>query len=142
MRDLSITFRQRFLQFYYLSTPIFAIMDIVWGINIWISFLDYFPFLKYAYYTIVFICGIYTYKYPQRADIVGILESNINIGILIVGFMSTYYNLASTILENMTLDNPFTAKAVINFSLSGFIFLISSYRNSWFLSRRQDNLRV
>ena len=142
MKAPPITCRNKFLQFYYLSTPVFAIMDIAWGINIRIPFLDYFPFLKYAYYTVAFACGIYTYKHPQRADIIGLLESSTNIGILVIGFMLTYYNLAFTMLEDTTFDNPFTVRAIINFSLSGFIFLISYYRNSWFLSRRQDNLRV
>jgi len=138
MENPPITFRHRFLQLYYLATPIFVIIDIVWGVNIRVPFLDYCPLLKYTYYTVVFACGIYTYKYPGKADIVGLLESNINTGILILGFMLTYYNLASNILESMTFENPFTIKAVINFSLSGFILLISSYRNSWLLSMRHN----
>ena len=142
MKALPITFRHKFLQLYYLTTPVFLIIDIVWGINIRIPFLNHLSFMKYTYYTIAFACGIYTYKHPQKADIVGLLESSINIGILVIGFMLTYYNLSFTMLDDTTFDNPFTVKAIINFSLSGSIFLISYYRNSWLLNRRYNTLRA
>ncbi len=124
----NITLKQRFLQGYYLATPLFLILDTFFNVNIRIPFLQYAsPLLRYGYYCVIFGCGLYIYKKPDRSAIVGLFENMISIIMLFATFFLALYS-SEDYMEGVGV-NPISMQAIINFLISGFIFILCFYNN-------------
>lgn len=114
---------------YYLATPFFLLLDLALGVNIRAAGLEQSPKVKYSYYALCILCGVATYFKPSLTSSVGLVESSVNILLLILGMMVPYYWLTSQALEDHFVRNPFTLEKVANFSISGLVWANVFYRS-------------
>ena len=56
----------RLIQWYYLGTPIFFLLDRLTGFNFRVAFLDEWPTGKIIYYLIAFLLGIVAFALPEK----------------------------------------------------------------------------
>ena len=89
--------RARLLRDYYLATPIFLLVDLLAGSNVRVSGLEAYPALKYGYYFFCFAAGLWALKRPGRSEGVALVESAVNIFVLI---------LSGTVLSVSFYGNP------------------------------------
>jgi hypothetical protein len=108
---------QHFWRRYYLATPIFIFLDAFFNISIRIPFLDNWPLLKYIYYVLIFVCGIFITKFPKLAKKIVMSECYINIVLLCVGYMKPYFMIQD--YESLKFaTSVYTYEAVICFTLT------------------------
>lgn len=116
---------------YYLATPLFFFVDLLWQAPIRVSFVED-AGTRYAYYLFCMLCGGVCYRWPRIAPLVGLCESSLNILLLVLGALLPLYRLPEQILADEVVTNPITSTRIINFCLSGLILVIS------FRSRQAD----
>ena len=118
------------LQYYYLATPIFIVIDAVFGANIRVVALEHYPLLKYAYYIVCIGCGVIMRLSPRLSPVTALTESSINIFLLILGLLAPYYQLVSQLSsERMVETDVITSQLVTNFIISGAAWGISFSSN-------------
>ncbi len=123
--------RYRLFQFYYLATPIFVLVDIIYGTNIRVAALEQYPVLKYLYYILCMGCAVATRAIPRLSAVVALIESSVNILLLILGVFIPYYQLIQQLMSNQTVveNKVITTEIMTNFMISGTIWVISFFRN-------------
>jgi hypothetical protein len=124
----SLQARAKLTVAYYLATPLFAICDWVFHWNVRVAALDARPALKNVYYLICTAAGVVTYWKPSLAWAVGLAESSVNILLLILGVMLPYWAGISGFTGEQVFV-PFTATKVLNFLISGFMWVNVFYRS-------------
>jgi hypothetical protein len=107
---------------YYLATPVFALCDWIFHWNVRVSALDGRPALKNTYYAVCTAAGVVTYWRPSLSRVVGLAESSVNILLLVLSFMLPYYTLVGSFTGEQGLV-PFTPTRVLNFLISGFMWV-------------------
>jgi hypothetical protein len=113
---------------YYWTTPIFLLLDLLFGIDIRVSAFIHHPSYKFLYYVFCFACMALMVWKPGLSAAVGLFESSINIVILCSGMMLSVYLAGDLIVEGTEGYSGVTVQRVINFILSGGICLSSFYR--------------
>lgn len=123
--------RYRLLQLYYLSgTPLFVLLDLMFGANIRVAALEPYPVLKYGYYLVCLGCGVLTRAVPHLSAAVALIESSLNVLLLILGAFVPYFRLIEQVVANGTVETAaMTPALVMNFAISAAIWIISFYRN-------------
>ena len=125
-----MTVRHLLLQYYYLATPTFIVMDAVFGANIRVAALEHYPFLKYAYYLVCIGCGVVMRVEPRLSPVTALIESSVNIFLLVLGLLAPYYHLISQLSsERMVEADVITSQLVTNFIISGTVWGISFSSN-------------
>ncbi|MGH7353654.1 MAG: hypothetical protein ACRELS_03640 [Candidatus Rokuibacteriota bacterium] len=115
---------------YYLATPIFFLLDALWGVNIRATALDDTPMLKYLYYALCLACGATATVRPSLSAVVGMAESSVNIVLIVLSVMLPYFRVLRSVAEGTdVLTNPFTPFLFVNFALSGVVGLMAFYRH-------------
>lgn len=122
----------RILKYYYLSTPVFFVLDVFLRYSVRFPYLDAVPKIKYTYYAITTICAILIWASRVPAWLVGFCESIINLTIMIVALFASYMSIDQWI-GGGEASNPFTVRALIAFVLCGTALTISIYANPIFL---------
>jgi hypothetical protein len=118
------------IAWYYLATPVFVLMDFVWGVNIRVSALDDTPALKYAYYALCLAFGGVTSMRPGLSSVVGVVESSLNVLLLVLGMMLPYYRMLETIAAGKDVTtNPYRPEMFVNFFLSAAVWVTAFYRS-------------
>ena len=130
MYSKGLTPRVRLTVGYYLATPLFALLDFVWGVNVRAAGLEALRGPRYAYYALCLICGVVTYLAPSLTNIIGVAESSVNILVLMLGIIVPYYGMAEQVMSDRPVSNPVTAEHVVNFLISGFVWVSVFYRSS------------
>jgi hypothetical protein len=111
----------------YWSTPLFAALDFVYGINLRIPFLDALPGAKAVYYGLELACAITIATRPRWTAAIGFGESVVNIALLVVTTGAAYLGvLESAASPDVLIVNPFTPQAVASLTLSAAV-LAASY---------------
>jgi hypothetical protein len=128
----------RLLRGVYLATPLFALADLVFGINVRTPFFDATPALKWVYYPAAFAAGIAIGRWPRLAAHVGFAESGLNIALTILAVGLAYTRL-TTDTENPALSSPFTPEAVAALPLSAVILILSYVTSQADLSRARSH---
>ncbi len=110
---------------YYAITPVFILLDYIWGINVRVAVLDNFPLYKGLYYGFCIICGVLVFLVPRSSSIVALVESIIIIMLTVLGVMLPYIQILSESLDIMSTDfekiNIFQPQYIINLILAGGI---------------------
>lgn len=118
------------IAWYYLATPVFFLLDALWGVNIRTTALDDTPILKYLYYALCLACGAATTLRPSLTAIVGVSESSVNILLTVLGIMLPYFRMLRSVAEGTeVLTSPFTPLLFVNFALSSVVGLTAFYRH-------------
>jgi hypothetical protein len=125
---ISIPSRLHLLQIYYLGTPVFFLLDVLWQARIRVSFVKD-TSLRYAYYLFCLLCGLVSYLCPHLAALVGLFESSLNIVLLVLGALLPLYRLPEQVLRGEAADLPVTATPIVNFCLSETILVMSFRRH-------------
>ena len=116
-------YKSSFVRWYFYITPLFILLDYFWGFNIRISALDSEPTYKYLYYGLCILCGLLMYIFPNYSAITGLLESSINIMLLILILILPYARMITTITEDAlgadfkALQESFSVDSIINIFL-------------------------
>jgi hypothetical protein len=115
----------RLIRWYYWATPIFLLLDVRYGVDIRIPFLDALPGAAGAYYTLAFVCaGLVTVR-PRWTCLVGYTESTLNVALLIVTTWAAYFAVIDSAAGDGPLANPFTAEKAVSLALSALVFVAS-----------------
>jgi uncharacterized Tic20 family protein len=114
----------RFIQVYYLATPVFFLADLLFNASIRVSFIES-ASMRYAYYGFCLFCGLVSYLLPPFASLVGLFESSLNILLLVLGIMVPIHVLPGQVLEGQPGGVAFTGRSILNFGLSATILTIS-----------------
>jgi hypothetical protein len=79
--------------------------------------------------------GITTWR-PRFSSLVGVLESSINLMLLILGILVPIYSLPTTFESGGLEAFPITMQHVLNFLIAGGVCVLSIYRGMWTIHRR------
>jgi hypothetical protein len=122
--------RRRGIELYYLAaTPVFFLLDTVWGISVRAAFLDGWPAARYAYYGVCFGCGILAAKVPAKARLIGMAESSANIICLIFSVMVTYYDTVDKVANGDLSGSPFGPQYAMNLVFAAGMLALSYFRS-------------
>jgi len=132
---------RRLLLFYYLSTPAFAALDLLLGVNVRTVFFDGSPW-RFVYYAASLGCGVVGWRRPALAPLVGMAESGLSIALLIIGIYVPIWEateaLGSEVAVDFAVSPVLTLRGIVNVALSGASFLLGFYGNqAAFLATRR-----
>jgi hypothetical protein len=110
---------------YYLLTPVFIVIDALFGLHVRISGLAS-PELRYLYYGICLLCALACYWQSRYSALIAMVESSTNLLILLAGIMIPMVRLGD--LTGDTADSAgISGDQLVNFLLSGGILLAVFY---------------
>lgn len=120
----------RFVQAYLLATPLFAVLDAAFGINIRAVFLDE-SSLRWFYYLASFGAGAGAWRWPRHAALLGRWEAGVNLALLILGTWIPILNLGEILEAGLAVPAVLTPRGLANVVLSGTVFAASFYGGEW-----------
>ena len=127
MREtMEIDFRNSFARWYFYITPVFILLDYILGINVRVSALETMPLYKNLYYGFCILCGICMYIIPRYSAVVALLESSINIIMLVLGIYLPYIRIVTALTDDAlgadftALQESFKVQPMVN------LFIVSS----------------
>lgn len=120
--------RDDLIQAYYLATPLFWVLDVALHAPIRAAALPD-PGWRLAYYLFATGCGILARWRPRLTPFIGLAESSVNLLLLLLSVLLPIFTLPARVAEGAEVSLPFGPAQLINVCLSGFILLISFYRN-------------
>ena len=111
-------------KWYYYATPIFILLDYLFGINVRVSALDAMPFYKNLYYGFCILCGLGMYISPRYSPVVALIESAINYVLMILLLLRPYIICLmqeDIIGEGWQSVEALTAQNIINLALAAVV---------------------
>jgi len=131
------------LNFYYILTPLFLVMELIWGVRVRVPFILASAALRYGYYGMCFLFGLLCYFRQKLTPLVAIFESTINIALLISGFYLTVLNSGIDFAEGKVdkIPEAVTYKGVMGFVLALLIWMIAFKRGEWILFKGKHHLK-
>jgi hypothetical protein len=130
--------RDSLIQAYYLATPLFWLLDVLFHAPIRVAALPQ-PGLRLLYYVFALGCGVLVRWRPRLTPFVGLAESSMNLLLLILSVLLPIFTLPTRVAEGAEISLPFGPAMLINFFLSGTLLVISFYRNQ---ERITESIRV
>ncbi len=128
----------RWIERYYLmATPLFFLVDLLFHAPVRIAAIES-PGWRYAYYGALVALGVVCRWRPRLAPAAGVLESSVNILLLILAVMLPIFNLGESFAAGDDPGLAFTGTSgltVWNFLLSGTVLLLSFRRSQGALLR-------
>jgi hypothetical protein len=114
---------------YYIATPLFFIMELLWGISLRVPVLLAVP-LRYVYYLFCFVCGAICYFRPRVTPVIGLIESTVNIALVFLGFLAA---IIATWNVDRTTTTPapeaLPLKDVLSFAIIATVWIISFHHS-------------
>ena len=110
---------QSIIQFYYLGTVVFLLLDVVFNINVRIAFLENSPALRVTYYAAIFACMALILWRPDWTVIVSAAESLVSLVALILNM-----GMRTMLGTDAMLDGGavfITMPEIFNFMITGSI---------------------
>jgi len=118
----------RYIQGYYLSSPIFLLVGFWWGWEVRATFLPD-PGQRFLYYALLGALGLLTHFRPSAAPWVALGESTVNLTLLMAWIVLPIYAFPDAGLDQGVVSVPYTpAQVLVNGGLAGAFFLIGFYR--------------
>ncbi|MHC4594605.1 MAG: hypothetical protein ACYS9C_09495 [Planctomycetota bacterium] len=108
---MSIGYRHSIARWYYYITPLFILLDYIWGVNVRVNVLDSTPLYKSLYYGFCILCGVGMYIAPRYSAVVALFESAINFTMTILGLFLPY-------VQHLYTDDVLSADWEVASSLS------------------------
>jgi len=116
-----------FLRGYYILTPAFLVLELLWRVSFRVPFLLAVPLLRYLYYGFCFGCGTVCYFRPKATPVVALTESATNIVLLFAGYMIAYYNAIFAVAETGNIPEILTVKGTLSFAVPVTVCVASFY---------------
>lgn len=120
----------KLLYLYYLATPLFLLMEALFGMNVRVSIPGDSDALYYLYLAICFACGIGFRNAPFKAALFALFESAVNIFLLVLSVMLPIFYAPATAESGMNFN--FGLQELIHFLIAGAILLIGFQQNPLF----------
>ena len=117
-----------FLTAYYLATPVFVVLDAMFGAPVRVASLSD-PVERAVYYGVLMALGILCRTHPRVAPWVGMGESAVNILLLVLAVLLPIWSAPDVVLAGGTPESPFSRVSLVNFVLSGAALTWSFHRN-------------
>jgi len=119
-----VTFR--LVWFYYVITPLFLLVELLWGIDFRVPALLSMP-MRYFYYTCCFGCGAACFLRPRFTPVIAFVESTINVILIFVGFGTTLFSATLSFADTSAEPQTFSLKTVYSFAVTATIWVIAFY---------------
>jgi hypothetical protein len=126
---------KRVIEGYYLATPLFFAIDLVWREPVRAAALSA-PGGRYAYYVVLVLLGLLCRVRPAWAPAIGMGESAFNLLLLILSVMLPIWNLTDQVLTDQPITGGLTQAHVWNFALAGTMAVLSFKRSEWAMRAR------
>ena len=121
---------------YYLATPLFVVADLLLGVNIRVAALSD-AGSRSAYYLFAFACGVLCHWRPRMTPVIGIVESSLNVLLLVLSIMLPLLELQEAVFADEPWVVPFSAMSLGNFILSGTVLVASFHLHMASLTHRR-----
>jgi hypothetical protein len=126
----------RWIQAYYLGSPLFLLAGVFWGFELRTTFLPD-PVHRLAYYGLISALGLLTYFRPRSGPWVALGESSLNLLLLVLGILLPVYRLPDQVAAAGPLSLPYSAgEVLLNGVLAGTFFVVGFYRAQAEILRR------
>jgi len=132
---MDFDFKNSAARWYFYITPLFILLDYIYGLNIRISALETMPLYKNLYYGFCILCGICMFIIPRYSAVVALLESSINIMMLVLGIFLPYIRTITALMDDVlgadfkALEESFKVQPMVNLAIVGSC-LILTFRKS------------
>ncbi len=117
---------RRTLTGYYAATALFLVLDLGFGLNFRVSFLEDYAGWRLAYYGLLFACLVLILLKPGWTLAVSAVESGTTMVALILSFGTRAMGTHAALDGGM---EPVTIQEVVNFVISGFAAWLSWSRS-------------
>jgi hypothetical protein len=107
----------RLLLGYYLATPLFLLVDLVWQAPLRVAFIQT-DSTRFAYYGFCFLCGLVMWRWPEHGPLLGILESTVNFTLVALSILMPIWSAPDAIAAGGGLPDLGLAR-ITNAMLSG-----------------------
>ena len=107
---------------YYLATPLFLVLDGVFGASVRVAALDGEPGWKLAYYALCCVCAGAVWSGFRGSALLTLGECSVNILLLCLGVLLAPYRLAESLPDGGSAENPMAM--LLNFAIAGGIWSI------------------
>ncbi|MHC4727600.1 MAG: hypothetical protein ACYS17_10280 [Planctomycetota bacterium] len=134
-KTTNIDLRNSFVKLYFYITPVFILIDYIFGINIRVAALDSAPTYKILYYGFCILCGVCIFIIPRYSAVVALFESTINIIMLVVGFFLQYMQTITGMMDDVigtdfkAVENSLTFESITNFAIVGSCLLFTFHKS-------------
>jgi len=118
----------RWIQGYYLASPLFFLIGLWWGVEIRVTFI---PDLghRFVYYLALSGLGLLAHFRPTSAPWVALGESSLNLLLIMLWILVPIYSLADGVMDSGAIGVPYTpGQVLVNGLLAGCFFLLGFYR--------------
>lgn len=114
---------------YYAATPVFAAADWLFGANVRAVAFAHQPGLRTGYYLLCLACFALLHARPRWSGLIVILESSLNLLLLILSLLLPYYGAIEAALSGHAgVGSPITPGLVLNFGIAGTVWMAVFYR--------------
>ena len=118
----------RWIQGYYLASPVFFLVGLWWGMEIRVTFIPD-PGPRFVYYLALTGLGLLAHFRPTVAPWVALGESALNLLLIMLWILVPIYSLAESAMETGATGVPYTpGQVLVNGLLAGCFFLLGFYR--------------
>jgi hypothetical protein len=128
---MDFDFKNSFAKWYFYITPLFILLDYIFGINVRVSALETMPLYKNLYYGFCILCGICMYIIPRYSAVVALFESTINIMMLVLGIYLPYIRTITTLMDDVlgvdfkALEELLKVQPMVNLFIVAFCLLLT-----------------
>jgi len=98
---MNIDYRNSVARLYFYITPLFILLDYIFGINVRVSALEAMPIYKNLYYGFCILCGICMYIIPRYSAVVALFESTINFMMLVLSIYLPYIRTVTALMDDV-----------------------------------------
>ncbi len=120
---MSISAGQLIPKLYYAVTPLFILLDYLWGINVRAVVLDSVPMYKGLYYGFCILCGVVIYIIPKFSPVVALVDSAVIFSMTVLSVFMSYVQSIMQIDDILDADLQYVSiigpPCVVNLVLAG-----------------------
>lgn len=125
-------------QVYYSLTLVFALVDWTTGANIRAVGLDNAPGIRAGYYVVCLLCAVVIHYRPIWGVPITLLESSLNVGVLVLSVFVAYYGMVDAIEGPGPFTHPIDSRFMLNFIISGGAGTVVFYQSAHALGTQRS----
>ena len=110
-----MTRRLSLLHWYYVATPVFWLLDAIWGVRVRVAFMDDFPLGRNLYYALCCGIAIAVTVAPQYTARLAFAESAVNLGLLLLSVAVWYLRMLDWAASPSVAVQVLTPWQLVNF---------------------------